>query len=103
MASGHIITVFDGAKLPIDVASLMHGPADKARTAQVIESKAGRIVVRHEDGYTFVFQVHDVDDLHMDLEGVTWSPIGAPPDADELEQQARSVAEAEAKARGWLV
>lgn len=59
-------------------------------------------MVRHDDGYTFVFQVHDVDDFHMDLEDVTWSPIGAPPDAEDLEQQARSAAEQEARARGWL-
>lgn len=70
--------------------------------ARVIESRAGRVVVRHEDGYTFEFQIHDLEELVMNLEKVTWSSIGAPPDADELEQQARSVAEAEAKARGWL-
>lgn len=68
----------------------------------VIESRAGRVVVLHEDGYTFVFQVHDLDETVMNLEDVTWSPIGAPPDADDLEMQARAVAEAEAKAQGWL-
>lgn len=69
---------------------------------KVIESRAGRIVVQHEHGYTFVFQIHDVEDFAMNLEQVSWPSIGAPPDAEELELKARELAEAEAKAQGWV-
>ena len=69
---------------------------------KIIESKGGRIVVEHEDGYVFTFQIHDVDGLVMDLNDVTWSTIGSPPDAEELELEARRCAETEAKAQGWF-
>lgn len=91
-----------GALEPPGGLLMMRGSAAPVPSARVVESRAGRIVVRHEDGYVFVFQVHDLDELHMDLEEVTWSTVGAPPDAQDLELQARSIAEVEARERGWL-
>lgn len=96
-------TITEGALSRPTGLIMVRGAPVPAPSARVVESRAGRIVVQHEDGYVFVFQVHDLDELHMDLEEVTWSPIGAPPDAEDLELQARSIAETEAKARGWLI
>ena len=69
---------------------------------KVTDSRGGRIVVSHDDGYAFTFQIHDLDGLVMDLEHAAWPALGAPPDADALEMEARRVAEAEARAQGWL-
>ncbi|MCW6509449.1 hypothetical protein [Lichenifustis flavocetrariae] len=87
---------------PEDVIVSMAPKAVGQPTVKVTESRAGRIVVQHDDGYVFVFQIHDLDALVMDLEAVTWSSIGAPPDADELEAEARAAAETEARAQGWI-
>ena len=69
---------------------------------KIVESAAGKIVVEHDDGYVFTFQIHPLDGSVMDLEGVTWPLVGPPPDADDLEMEARRVAEQEAQAQGWL-
>jgi hypothetical protein len=69
---------------------------------KVVDSIAGRIVVEHEDGYVFTFQVHDIDALVMELVSISWPVVGPPPDAEDLELGARRLAEAEAKAQGWL-
>lgn len=69
---------------------------------KIVESQGGRIVVSHDDGYSFVFQIHDLDGLVMDLEHVVWLDLGDPPDAEALEMEARRAAEAEARAQGWL-
>jgi hypothetical protein len=68
----------------------------------IISSRAGRIVVEHQDGYVFTFQVHDIDSRMMDLVDAHWAGGLGPPDADDLELQARQIAEAEAIAQGWL-
>ena len=69
---------------------------------RLLSSKAGRIVVEHEDGYVFTFQIHDIDLTVLDLVDVTWAAVSAPPDADDLELAARRVAETEAVSQGWL-
>lgn len=65
-------------------------------------SAGGKIVVEHEHGYVFVFQIHDIDGLVMEVVACEWPVTGPPPDAEDLELAARHFAEDEARAQGWL-